>query len=98
MQESFMKAVVGMELMGHYWKPLANWLKKRKGITVVFVNPYVMKQAKELDLTTTARQKRCSDNCEAGKGRKGLTMVAINCHQQEDTGSNTHACEKERKL
>lgn len=38
-----------MEPTGHYWKAFVNWLEKRDGITVVLVNPYAIKQAKELD-------------------------------------------------
>lgn len=40
--------IVGLEPTGHYWKPLANYLI-RHGITVVMVNPYHTKRAKELD-------------------------------------------------
>lgn len=40
--------IVGMEPTGHYWKPLANYLIMH-GITVVMVNPYHTKRAKELD-------------------------------------------------
>lgn len=45
-----------MEPTGHYWKAFANWLEKRDGITVVLVNPYETKQAK--NWMTTARQNR----------------------------------------
>lgn len=48
-EENFTKVVVGMEPTGHYWKAFANWLEKQDGITVVLVNPYATKQAKELD-------------------------------------------------
>lgn len=40
--------IVGMEPTGHYFKPLANYLILNK-ITVVMVNPYHTKRAKELD-------------------------------------------------
>jgi transposase len=40
--------IVGLEPTGHYWKTLANYLMLH-GITVVMVNPYHTKQAKELD-------------------------------------------------
>lgn len=46
--KSLDKVVLGMEPTGHYWKPLANYLIIR-GITVVMVNPYHTKRAKELD-------------------------------------------------
>ena len=42
------KILIGMESTGHYWKPLANYLVK-KAYTVVCVNPYHTKKAKELD-------------------------------------------------
>ena len=47
--ENFVRVIVGMEPTGHYWKAFANWLEKQDGITVVLVNPYATKQAKELD-------------------------------------------------
>jgi transposase len=40
--------IIGMEPTGHYWKPLANYLKKQ-GFRVVGVNPYHTKKSKELD-------------------------------------------------
>jgi transposase len=40
--------IIGMEPTGHYWKPLANYLIMQ-GITVVMINPYHTKKAKELD-------------------------------------------------
>ena len=40
--------IVGMEPTGHYWKSLANYLIMN-GKTVVMVNPYHTKKAKELD-------------------------------------------------
>ena len=42
------KVIVGMEPTGHYFKPLANYLILNK-ITVVMVNPYHTKRAKEFD-------------------------------------------------
>ena len=39
---------MGMEPTGHYFKPLANYLILNK-ITIVMVNPYHTKRAKELD-------------------------------------------------
>ena len=47
--EGFIKVIVGMEPTGHYWKPLANWMAKKDAVTVVLVNPYATKRAKELD-------------------------------------------------
>ena len=48
-QEDFNKVIVGMEPTGHYWKAFANFLLKQAKITVVLVNPYHTKKAKELD-------------------------------------------------
>lgn len=40
--------IVGCEPTGHYWFPLARYLKEQ-GIKLVIVNPYHVKQLKELD-------------------------------------------------
>lgn len=47
-QRRLTKVIVGLEPTGHYWKPLAHYLMLQ-GITVVMVNPYHTKRAKELD-------------------------------------------------
>lgn len=64
-KENFAKAVVGMEPTGHYWKAFANWLEKQDGITVVLVNPYATKQAKELD-----------DNSQTKSDKKDALTIA----------------------
>jgi len=51
------KVIVGMEPTGHYWKPLANYLKHH-GIEVVMVNPYHTKRAKELDDNSPTKNDR----------------------------------------
>lgn len=51
------KVIVGMEPTGHYWKPLANYLILNK-ITVVMVNPYHTKRAKELDDNSPTKSDR----------------------------------------
>lgn len=56
--------IVGMEPTGHYWKPLA-WQLKNNGIPVVIVNPYHVKQTKELD-----------DNCQTKSDRKDALVIA----------------------
>jgi transposase len=56
--------IVGMEPTGHYWKPLANYLIMR-GITVVMVNPYHTKRAKELD-----------DNSQTKSDKKDALTIA----------------------
>lgn len=42
------EAIVGIEPMGHYWLDLGAYLKN-EGILLVMVNPYAVKQTKELD-------------------------------------------------
>ncbi|MEG6617633.1 IS110 family transposase [Peptococcaceae bacterium 1198_IL3148] len=42
------QAIVGIEPIGHYWLPLAEFLR-REGIAVVVVNPLHVKRSKELD-------------------------------------------------
>ncbi|MCL4441103.1 MAG: IS110 family transposase [Firmicutes bacterium] len=39
-------AIVGIEPTGHYWLPLAEFLRKQ-GIPVVVVNPYMSREAKK---------------------------------------------------
>ena len=58
------KVIVGMEPTGHYWKPLANYLMKQN-ITVVLVNPYHTKKAKELD-----------DNSQTKSDKKDALTIA----------------------
>lgn len=53
--------IVGLEPTGHYWKALAYFLAQKE-ITVVFVNPYHVKQSKELDDNTQTK----SDRKDAG--------------------------------
>lgn len=57
-QENFSHAVIGMEPTGHYWKPLANFLMKYADLTVVLVNPYATKKAKELDDNSPTKSDR----------------------------------------
>ena len=58
------KVIIGMEPTGHYWKALANYLTK-KGFTVVLVNPYHTKKAKELD-----------DNSQTKSDKKDALTIA----------------------
>ena len=64
-ENSFEDAIVGMEPTGHYWKSLANFLKKQKHIHVVLVNPYHTKKAKELD-----------DNSQTKSDKKDALTIA----------------------
>jgi transposase len=51
------KVIVGMEPTGHYWKPLAHFLRMH-GVTVVMINPYHTKRAKELDDNSPTKSDR----------------------------------------
>ena len=63
-QKQFCDVVIGMEPTGHYWKTLANHLIKH-GFTVVCVNPYHTKRAKELD-----------DNSQTKHDKKDVITIA----------------------
>ena len=58
------RVIIGMEPTGHYWKTLANYLIK-SGYTVVGVNPYHTKKAKELD-----------DNSQTTNDKKDALTIA----------------------
>ena len=64
-KEDFNKVIVGMEPTGHYWKAFANFLLKQAKITVVLVNPYHTKKAKELD-----------DNSQTKSDKKDALTIA----------------------
>jgi len=55
--KSLRNVIVGMEPTGHYWKPLANHLSAN-GVTVVMINPYHTKRAKELDDNSPTKSDR----------------------------------------
>lgn len=63
--EDFNRIIVGMEPTGHYWKAFANFLLKQAKITVVLVNPYHTKKAKELD-----------DNSQTKSDKKDALTIA----------------------
>lgn len=63
-KKRFDGVIVGMEPTGHYWKPLANYLIIN-GVTVVMVNPYHTKRAKELD-----------DNSQTKSDKKDALTIA----------------------
>lgn len=63
--EDFNKVIVGMEPTGHYWKAFANFMLKQAKITVVLVNPYHTKKAKELD-----------DNSQTKSDKKDALTIA----------------------
>ena len=51
------QVIVGMEPTGHYWKPLAHYLSAHD-VTVVMINPYHTKRAKELDDNSPTKSDR----------------------------------------
>lgn len=59
------RAIVGMEPTGHYWKACAGYLKDIEWIKVVTVNPFHVKQLKELD-----------DNCQTKSDKKDCMTIA----------------------
>ena len=63
--EDFNMVIVGMEPTGHYWKAFANFMLKQAKITVVLVNPYHTKKAKELD-----------DNSQTKSDKKDALTIA----------------------
>lgn len=56
--------VLGLEPTGHYWFDLATWMVS-KGISVVQVNPYAVKQTKEIE-----------DNSQDKNDRKDPKLIA----------------------
>jgi transposase len=64
-EKDFNNVIVGMEPTGHYWKAFANFLLKQAKITVVLVNPYHTKKAKELD-----------DNSQTKSDKKDALTIA----------------------
>jgi len=63
-KEPINNILIGMEPTGHYWKTLANYLMKL-GYTVVGVNPFHTKKAKELD-----------DNSQTKSDKKDALTIA----------------------
>ena len=63
-QESASRVVIGMEPTGHYWKPLA-WYLWERGYQLVAVNPYHVKQSKEIE-----------DNSPSKTDRKDAGLIA----------------------
>jgi transposase len=63
-QKRFSEVMIGMEPTGHYWKTAAHYFMNL-GYTVVGVNPYHTKKAKELD-----------DNSQTKSDRKDALTIA----------------------
>ena len=75
------RAVIGLEPTGHYWKPLA-WFLKERGYTVVLVNPYHVKRSKELDDNSPSKSDRKDAGLIASLVKQGRFM---NCLFLEST-------------
>ena len=88
-KENFAKAVVGMEPTGHYWKAFANWLEKQEGITVVLVNPYATKQAKELDDNSPTKSDKKDALTIAKLVKDGLSATRIGLNKRKSALKNT---------
>ena len=56
--KGFEKVIVGFEPSGHYWRTLAWYYKTSDNIFLVGVNPYHVKQLKELDDNTQTKSDR----------------------------------------
>lgn len=63
--KGFEKVIVGFEPSGHYWRTLAWYYKTSDNIFLVGVNPYHVKQLKELD-----------DNTQTKSDRKDALVIA----------------------
>ena len=63
LQDKYRKSdvIVGIEPTGHYWFDLGAYLED-EGILLVMVNPYVVKQTKELDDKTSFKAPRINLN------------------------------------
>ena len=61
--------MLGLEPTGHYWFCLAIWMIS-KGISVVQVNPYAVKQTKEIEDNSQLKDDRKDPKVIANKGYK----------------------------
>jgi len=63
-QNNLVKAVIGLEPSGHYWKAAAQYLSSQ-GYSLALVNPYHIKKTKEID-----------DNCQTKNDIKDPILIA----------------------
>jgi transposase len=70
------RVVVGLEPTGHYWKPLA-WFLKETGYTLVLVNPYHVKRSKELEDNSPTRSDRKDAGPIASLIKQGKFMTCL---------------------
>lgn len=71
--------VLGLEPTGHYWFALAAWMIS-EGISIVQVNPYAVKQSKEIE-----------DNSQLKDDRKDPKLIA---NLVKDGNYGMHICRK----
>jgi transposase len=69
-------AVVGLEPTGHYWKPLA-WFLKQTGYSVVLVNPYHVKRSKEMEDNSPTKSDRKDAGLIASLVKQGKFMSCL---------------------
>lgn len=70
------RVVVAIESTGHYWKPLAHFLKAN-GIAVVLVNAYHVKRTKETEDNSPAKTDRKDAGLIARMARDGKFMACL---------------------
>lgn len=70
------RVVVGLEPTGHYWKPLA-WFLKETGYTLVLVNPYHVKRSKELEDNSPTKSDRKDAGLIASLIKQGKFMTCL---------------------
>lgn len=70
------RVVVGVEPSGHYWKPLA-WFLKHTGYEVVLVNPYHVKRSKEIEDNSPTKSDQKDAGLIADLVRQGKYMSCI---------------------
>jgi len=75
-KEKAQKVVVGMELTGHYWKPLA-WFLQQQGYRVVMVTPHHVKKSKELDDNSPSKTDRKDAGTIASLVQEGRFLNCI---------------------
>lgn len=70
------RVVVAVESTGHYWKPLARFLRKQ-GITVVLVNAFHVKRTKETEDNTPTKTDRKDARLIARMAKDGKYLTCL---------------------
>ena len=78
MQDKYRKSdvIVGIEPTGHYWFDLGAYLED-EGILLVMVNPYAVKQTKELDDNSQSKNDRKDPKVIAKRSYRGPVFCTI---------------------